>query len=193
MIKKLLQKNIQLSYKFIGRLDRSTNREDGLYRSELKRFLQSFTEQLKGQKVLDVGSGSWTWTKDTFSPLCDLTTFDIVPHENVDVIGNLYHLHDSFPGEPRFDIIIATDVFEHVSRIPDALQQITNVLRSGGRLIASTPFKKNLHGEDYGDYWRITRQGWEYLLEQSGFENITISWLGEELFPIAYFVRALKK
>lgn len=194
MIDKLLQKNIQLSYRWLGRLNRHhDSRQDSLYRTELKRFLQSSTETLKGKRVLDVGSGSWNWTKETFSPICEMTSFDVIAHQTVDVVGDLYRLHESFPGAPAFDVIIATDVLEHVARLPEALRQVASVLKPGGLLIASTPFKKNLHGEDYGDYWRITRQGWQYLLEETGFEDVSITWLGEELFPIAYFIRAERK
>ena len=193
MIKKLLQKNIQLSYALIGMLNLNNDfKQDGLYLSALKRFLQSFAQELRGKNVLDVGSGSWEWTKETFSSICEVTTFDIVPHKNIDVVGDLYHLHESFAGEPRIDAVIATDVFEHLTRPSEALQQITAVLKPGGFLLGSTPFKKNLHGEDYGDYWRITRQGWQHLLKQAGFVNISISWLGEELFPVAYFMHATK-
>lgn len=194
MIEKLLRKNIHLSYRWLDRANRShETQQDSLYRAQLKRFLQSLTETLKGKRILDVGSGSWNWTKETFSPICEITSFDIVAHKNVDIVGDLYHLRESFPGDPVFDVVIATDVFEHVARLPEALQQVACVLKPGGLLIASTPFKKNLHGEDYGDYWRITRQGWEHLLTQAGFQNLAITWLGEELFPIAYFVRAEKK
>lgn len=191
MIDKFLEKNIQLSYRWLRRLNRQRESEqDSLYRTELKRFLQSSAELLRGQRVLDVGSGSWNWSKETFSQICEITSFDVVAHENVDVVGDLYHVHESFPDEPAFDVVIATDVFEHVARLPEAFHQVTSVLKPGGLFIASTPFKKNLHGEDYGDYWRVTRQGWEHLLTEAGFQNHSISWLGEELFPIAYFIRA---
>lgn len=194
MIGKLLRKNIQLSYRWLGRLNRHhDSQQDSLYRKELRQFLRTSAELLNGKRVLDVGSGSWNWTKETFSHMCNITSFDIVAHENVDVVGDLYHVHESFPGEPAFDVVIATDVFEHVARLHEALQQVACILKPGGLLIASTPFKKDLHGEDYGDYWRITRQGWKYLLEQNRFVDIHISWLGEELFPIAYFIRAEKK
>lgn len=194
MIDKLLQKNIQLSYRWLERTARRDDaQQDSLYRAQLKRFLESQTQQLKGKRVLDVGAGSWNWTKETFSPICEVTSFDANAHQNVDVVGDLYRLQESFPGEPMFDVVIATDVFEHVARLPEALQQVSSVLKPYGLLIASTPFKKNLHGEDYGDYWRITRQGWQYLLEETEFENASITWLGEELFPMAYFIRAERK
>ena len=192
IVKRLLRKNIQLSYKLVGLLDRSANHGDSLYRSKLKQVLLSQKENLRNKNILDVGSGSWTWTKDTFSPVCKITTFDVTPHANVDIVGDLYHVSALFLPS-SFDAVIATDVFEHLANPVKALQQLHRVLKPHGLLIASTPFKKNLHGEEYGDYWRITRQGWQYLLEQAGFENSEISWLGEELFPMAYFVQAGKR
>ncbi|MBI4437482.1 class I SAM-dependent methyltransferase [Candidatus Uhrbacteria bacterium] len=191
LLEKFLRRNIAISYRLLDKLNSGLHlSQDGLFRTELKLFLASLAPTLQGKRVLDVGSGPWNGPKEIFSSWCSITTFDIVPHEQVDVVGDLYQLSDVFSHVPPFDAVIATEVFEHVADIPIVLQQIKHVLTPGGRIVISTPFKKNLHGEDYGDYWRITRQGWRYLLEQAGFESIAITWLGEELLPLAYFVQA---
>ena len=142
IINKLLQKNIQLSYRLLNVLDSNHVKKDSVYRLELKRFLGSFANALSGKRVLDIGSGSWSWTKETFSPMCNFISFDIVSHKNVDVVGDLYHLQESFPQEIPFDIVIATDVFEHLACPIDVLKQISSLLTPSGLFLASTPFKK---------------------------------------------------
>ena len=185
---------ISVCYRLLDRIDDDTNlKQDGLFRTELKRYLLSLSDFIKGKRVLDVGSGPWTWVRERFGKECDLICIDTSPHPSADIIGSVYELDHLFSNTQPFDVVLATEVFEHLPDSLSALKQIHGVLAPGGTLIISTPFKKDLHGEDYGDYWRITRQGWQYLLAQSGFELISLSWLGEELFPIAYFIRAERK
>lgn len=193
MIQNILRKNIILSYRLLDAINLNVNlSQDGLFRTELKLFLKSLSSALRGKNVLDVGSGPWNWVRETFGGQCHLTMLDVYPHPSADIVGSVYDLEHIFAEVSRFDVILATELFEHLADPSAALRQIGRVLAPGGLVVLSTPFKKNLHGEEYGDYWRITRQGWQYLLREAGFENSSITWLGEESFPIAYFVRALK-
>jgi SAM-dependent methyltransferase len=193
LLKKILLKNIQISYALLDRYNSSARCEqDSLYRFELKQFLESFRKHITGKNVLDIGSGSWTWTKDTYSLISHVVTFDQTANNVIDIVGDIYTLSEHSDKKNYFDVCIVTDVFEHLFDPAAALEQINKILRSNGLLIISTPFDKNLHGEEYGDYWRITRQGWRYLLEKSGFQNISISWFGKEQMPFAYFVSARK-
>ena len=54
----------------------------------------------------------------------------------VGVAGKLYELH---PGGGRYDIVVAGDVIEHLSRPSATLRQIREVLRPGGQLLLSVP------------------------------------------------------
>ncbi|GEM_PF-2431803 len=175
----------------ISILDRDKAKVDfGGYRVELKFFLEENFHQIKG-KILDVGSGDWTWTKEMLvSKGCDVISFDKFPHSNVDVVGDIYELSKFFKTN-EFDGIICTDVIEHVANPFMAIEQMLFALKPGGYLLFSCPFDKELHGETYGDYWRITRQGWEELLRE-GCEHISIKWWGHELKPKSYFIKAQK-
>jgi SAM-dependent methyltransferase len=80
----------------------------------------------------------------------------------------------------QFDIVICTEVIEHVDEPKSACQELFRILRNGGYLILTVPMNVRIHGSP-NDYWRFTEQGVGKLLEQ--FEDkITIS-LGDPNFP----------
>ncbi|MDD5528234.1 MAG: methyltransferase domain-containing protein [Patescibacteria group bacterium] len=187
---RLLRKKIALLNRLASLIDKKDRVPS--YREALAAFLEKNLLSPSGE-ILDLGSGQWAWTKNRLSDVsgCHIVSFDRTKTENVDIAGDLLKLDDYFkPG--YFDLIICTDVMEHVSHPFTAMEKISAVLKSGGAILLSCPFDKELHGENYGDYWRITRQGWQELLKEY-FKNIEISYLGEELKPRAYFIKAVKK
>jgi SAM-dependent methyltransferase len=186
----IMNKQIAASTKIINIINQKKKLPP--YREALIAFLETNLKTPKG-KILDLGSGQWTWTKDRLAQChdCELTSFDKAKAINVDVVGDLIEL-DKFFKSNTFDMVICTDVIEHVNQPFKAICRINDVLKPGGIFLASCPFDKELHGEDYGDYWRITRQGWKELLKDT-FTEISIEWLGEELKPKAYFIKAIKK
>ena len=133
------------------------------------------------------------WTKEILSPVADVTSFDTANHENVDIVGDIYELTTIFKDKQKFDVAIISDVFEHLPDIPKALKEVLGIMNPGGIILLSTPFQKELHGEEYGDYFRITRQGWKYMLTEAGCIDIKIQWVGSEKFPKAYMVSSRKK
>lgn len=72
-------------------------------------------------------------------------------------------LEEGIPG--TWDVILCTEVLEHVRRPWVAVAHLREALVPGGRLIASAPFLWPDHRTDmYADYWRFTEQGWHALL-----------------------------
>jgi SAM-dependent methyltransferase len=144
---------------------------------------------IKG-KVLDAGSGDSGWSIEQFGSQCELTTFDQFEGKNIDVSGDLSKLSSYFPPE-SFDVVICMEVMEHVAQPFVVIEEIRKVLKPGGILLATAPFEHGLHGEEYGDYFRYTRQGWRKIL--SNFSEVKdIKWLGPELTPKQYFAYAIK-
>jgi len=163
----------------------------GTYRVELKFFIENNFSNTKG-KVLDLGSWNWTWIKDKLEKSgCEVISFDKFKYPHIDVQGDIFEL-DKYFSMNYFDVVICADVMEHVNNPFVAISMISNILKVGGIVLFSCPFDKELHGEEYGDYWRITRQGWQELF-QKDFDNININWYGRELMPKGYFIKARKK
>lgn len=90
-------------------------------------------------------------------------------------MGDLHKLSSYFK-EGEFDTVICTEVFEHTQEFWIAMKEIEKVLRPGGLFVGTAPFAHELHGEEYGDYWRIAPQGWEFLLKD--FVNVEIKTRG---------------
>jgi SAM-dependent methyltransferase len=72
--------------------------------------------------------------------------------------------------EDKFDLIIADNVFEHVTRPEDAARNVARMLRQSGTFLIAAPFLFKFHPRP-GDYWRWTKQGMKQLLVNAGFSE----------------------
>ena len=151
------------------------------FRDRVKEFLD---RNVSGDKILDIGSGPWPYPKQHFK---NVTTLDMQPP--ADVIGSVLELPFN---DASFDCIICLETLEHVTDPLRAMNEVYRVLKPGGIFVGSAPFAYELHGEEYGDYWRITRQCWERLLLKK-FKNISVTpYAGRPLTPGWYMVTGKK-
>ena len=73
----------------------------------------------------------------------------------------------------RFDVVIATEVLEHVEFPEKLLQEVKRVLKPGGQLFLTMPFVWPEHGIPF-DFQRYTSFRHERLLADRGFKVLTI-------------------
>ena len=73
----------------------------------------------------------------------------------------------------RFDVLLCTQVLEHVPDVGAVLAEGHRVLRDGGLAIVSVPFMAAEHEVPH-DYLRFTSFGIRELLERAGFERIEV-------------------
>jgi len=98
---------------------------------------------MRSARVLDTGSGG-----RRLAPR--VTTLDVVPRPNVDVVGDLCGKLPFQDGV--FDLVVCTSVLEHVIDDRAALHEIDRVLREGGgRLWLEIPFLYPFHVSASGD------------------------------------------
>lgn len=77
-----------------------------------------------------------------------------------------------------FDLILCTEVLEHVLDWPAAWSNLHRLLAPGGRLIITCPFIYPLHEEPY-DFWRPTSHALRRFAERAGLEIIEQRTLGD--------------
>ncbi len=112
-----------------------------------------------------------------------VTTFDIDEARRPDILGDICN-YDF--GRRQFDVVVISEVLEHLKSPSLGLKTIHRILKDNGRLVLSTPFILPLHDRPH-DYFRFTRYGLEVLLKDfrdvrvqernSYFEAIDVLWV----------------
>ena len=138
-----------------------------LYRRTIKPYCKRL-----GGRLLDVGCGR--------QPYKNLIPFDVyvgmeyTASQAPDIVGDARKI--PFQSE-IFDSILCTEVLEHVNEPKQVIQEINRVLKLHGKLLLSAPMSWNLHYEP-NDYYRFTKYGLIYLLENHGFQILAINRVG---------------
>lgn len=76
-----------------------------------------------------------------------------------------------------FDVVICSEVLEHLLEPRLVLQEIFRLLRSRGTALICVPFLNRIHADPF-DYGRYTHYYWSYALQEAGFREINIEWQG---------------
>lgn len=139
-----------------------------LTRPPLERFLQ---RHASGAFTLDLGSSIGFYA--TLFP--HRVTLDIRPVRGVQVVGDAHAL--CFP-DATFDLVLCTEVLEHLREPQRGIDEMRRVLRPGGVLLLTTRFLFPIHDAP-GDFFRFTRFGLAHLLRE--FPQVDIV---EEADPI---------
>jgi SAM-dependent methyltransferase len=98
---------------------------------------------------------------------------------------------DALPvADALFDLVLCTQVLEHVSEPSRVLDECRRVLVAGGRLAITVPLLWELHEQPH-DYYRYTGAGLHHLLEKSGFQEIEIEPRSDGFSAVAQLMRNL--
>ena len=100
-----------------------------------------------------------TWELAYSSDMCDKGKYKGANGYCMDV-----HTLDHVAQPDQFDLVICTQVFEHLTRPWVAARQLARVLRPGGILMFSAPHTSIYHAH-FDDYYRFTVAGARYMLE----------------------------
>ena len=124
-------------------------------REKLEKFLAKYSSENK--LVLDIGCADGKYRK--YFP--NRIGLDIKEGKGVDVIGDAHNL--PFENE-KFDMVLCTEVLEHLHSPHIAISEMHRVLKKGGTLILTTRFIFSIHDAPH-DYYRFTKYGLKYLLK----------------------------
>lgn len=121
-------------------------------------------EHGKTLRVLDVGCGNKPYYPYFEACAAQYVGIDIVPGPGIDFVGGV----EALPvPDAAFDLVLCTQVLEHVDSPARAIAELRRVTAPGGRVLASTHGVQAYHPSP-GDYWRWTRTGLDRLFRENG-------------------------
>ena len=141
--------------------------------------------------LLDIAPQDHEGARPYFPDAVTVETLDINPAAGATYCADLCQTNENIPSG-RFDIVVCTEVLEHVLNPFAAVAEIHRVLKPGGLLLASSPFNFRIHGP-LPDCWRFTEHGWRALL--AGFDEVDVAVLEDPdrfLMPVHHTVCARK-
>jgi SAM-dependent methyltransferase len=174
----------------------------------LDEIVATFRPYRKNNRLLDVGCGAGTFleaaTRDNwhaFGVEVSRAAAEHVRTHGFEVfLGELEQAN--YPDE-YFDVVIASEVLEHVPDPQTLLQSIARVLRPGGLLWASTPHGRGISARLLGVEWSnvcppdhlqlFSVAGTEALLSGAGLRRVEIVTHGTNPFEILHSMRARMK
>lgn len=159
---------------------------------EMHRWLviKSFVEQISKPdiKILDVGCGRG-WTSNLLSkygnvlgidPVASVIEYGRELYPNIGLMALGLEDYCSLYPEEKYDLIVCTEVLEHIVDKPQFLKKIKNLLSDNGYVILSTPRKEIQEEwiERFGDpkqpieEW-ISSDDLRGLFDECGFKQIS--------------------
>jgi len=127
-------------------------------RKPLADWLQTEGKRASGKRVLDVGCGVKPYLP-YFSGATSYVGVDVQDNPNADLHGAIEELPVD---DGSFDVVLATQVLEHVDDPSAAVRELHRVTAPGGRVLASTHGVMVFHPNPV-DHWRWTHTGLERL------------------------------
>lgn len=133
-----------------------------------RRHLRRFGEIVgKVDLVLDVGARTAPYAK--YFESNNYLLIDVQKRENISIVGDVCYL--PFRSQVA-DLVILTDVLEHIADSRQALLELNHVLKKNGWLVLTIPLMWGVH--DYRDYLRWTEKAITLELSRAGLEVVRV-------------------
>lgn len=134
-----------------------------------------------GSKVLDMGCGQQPYRELLIQKRFSYVGFDVIQNDEnkVDFLGKIddLQLPDMLIKNGPYDMILATEVFEHVLDWGQAFRNLSRLLGPEGEILITCPFLFPIHETPF-DFWRPTPFALAGLSDSQGFEVKSNQTLG---------------
>ena len=121
------------------------------------------------RRLLDVGGRGKPYACFFTGRAAHHYVLDVEPAPSVDVVGDARTMPFS---DASMDVVLCTQVLEHIPEPGAVVAEIRRVLKPGGTLLLSVPSIFPQHGSP-GDYWRYMPQGLQWVLRD--FQSVTVT------------------
>jgi hypothetical protein len=151
-------------------LDLCNERKAAFAGRAVRRKFSDMVNAGEGTRLLDIGGRARSgvdYSKMFDAAVC--TVLDVLPGENVDVVGDAHEMSKFFP-PASFDAIFSTSVFEHLLMPWVVAGEMSKLLRIGGFAFIATHQTLGMHDLPW-DFWRFSDTAWDGLFNRlTGFE-----------------------
>ncbi len=148
--------------------------------SNRKEFIIDWLASLQSNsKILDAGAGIQKYKK--FAKHLDYVSQDFGEYLGGDEFGSKYHqkwnakscdIICDITTIPRddcsFDYIMCTEVFEHLNNPMEALRELSRLLKNGGELLITAPFRCVYHQTPYFFYSGFSKYWYKHFAKEYG-------------------------
>ncbi|HWJ56913.1 MAG TPA: class I SAM-dependent methyltransferase [Vicinamibacterales bacterium] len=160
----------------MGWIGRALSRK--LTRVSLDRFIASHAT---GRRTLDIGAQNGPYA----AHFPHRVALDIRRGIGVQIIGDTQALGIA---DATFDVVLCTEVLEHLPEPQQAVDEMFRVLKPGGQLLLTTRFLFPIHDAPH-DYFRYTKYGLRHLLRR--FEILELHEETDAVGTLAVLVQRL--
>lgn len=122
-----------------------------------------------GSRILDAGAGLVKYKK--FFQDCIYKTQDFKQYGEIDYISDIINIPVE---EKSFDVIICTEVLEHLPRPDLAIKEFSRILKPGGQIYITAPLMSGIHQATYHYYGGFSEFWYLKYLNKYGFKEIDI-------------------
>lgn len=147
-------------------------------------------EEFENKRILEIGSrnvnGSVRPFIERFLKPKEYIGIDIIKGEYVDIVIPAEKLEDHF-GKESFDVILSTEVLEHVRDWRLVINNMKSVLKRGGFLYITTRSRGFPLHDFPNDYWRYEIEDFKYI-----FSDFDIIVLEKDKEAPGIFIKARK-
>lgn len=159
-----------------------------------------------GLSILDAGAGECkykqycthlNYTSQDFNQYTGGADFQYGEHSGVwdtsriDIVGDILDIDVE---DKTFDVILCTEVFEHIPNPDLAIKEFSRIIKDGGILILTAPFVSWTHFAPYHFCTGFNIFWYEKHLQDNGFKIVEsekngdyFSFMGQEIWRIMHF------
>jgi hypothetical protein len=138
--------------------------------ARLGREFHKHIHSMDRPRILDIGGRSRSRVdRSKQFPAATVVVLDILPGDNVDVVGDAHELSQYFEAE-SFDAVFSVSVFEHLMMPWKTALEVNKILKIGGEGFVYTHQTIGMHDLPW-DFWRYSDSTWDSLFNRkTGFE-----------------------